>query len=124
MKRLSCDEGSSLALLVFISAFTLVAGMLLVNIQQAAIGDMRAADYARSLALVSARAGVYDVALAEQVIETSDEIEIDVTVEALDAKTFSATVCVVQPLVFGIFELQEQRVCERALARWLIGRQP
>lgn len=124
MKRLSCDEGSILSLLVFIAAFTLVAGMLLVNIQQAAIGDMRAADYARSLALVSAKSGVDDAALAEQVIEASDEIEIDVTVEALDAKTFSATVCVVQPLVFDIFELQEQRVCERALARWLIGRQP
>jgi len=121
MTRLQCERGSSLTLLVFIAAFALVAGMLLVNVQQAAIGDMRVADYARSLALVAARSGIDATSAAEQVIESNQGLELEVSVEAVDAKTFAATVCVTQPLVFELFELREQRVCERALARWLRG---
>ncbi|MFM2433491.1 MAG: hypothetical protein RI974_231 [Actinomycetota bacterium] len=121
MTRLHCERGSSLPLLVFIAAFALVAGMLLVNVQQAAIGDMRVADYARSLALVAARSGIDATSAAEQVIESNQGVELEVSVEAVDAKTFAATVCVTQPLVFELFELREQRVCERAMARWLRG---
>lgn len=119
MKRLGCDSGSSLPLLVFIAAFALVAGMLLVNVQQAAIGDMRVADYAQSLALVAVRSGVDAAVTAEQVIESNEALELEVTVEAVDAKTFAATVCVTQPLVFELFEVREQRVCEQSMARWL-----
>ncbi|MEY2673739.1 MAG: hypothetical protein RLZZ514_304 [Actinomycetota bacterium] len=121
MTRLQCERGSSLPLLVFIAAFALVAGMLLVNVQQAAIGDMRVADYARSLALVVARSGIDATSAAEQVIESNEGVELEVSVETVDAKTFSATVCLTQPLVFELFELSEQQVCERALARWLSG---
>jgi hypothetical protein len=119
MKRLGCESGSSLPLLVFIAAFALVAGMLLVNVQQAAIGDMRVADYAQSLALVVARSGVDAAVPAEQVIELNEGLELEVTVETADAKTYAATVCVTQPLVFELFAVSEQRVCERAMARWL-----
>ena len=108
-------------LLVFIAAFALVAGMLLVNVQQAAIGDARVADYARSLALVVARSGIDATSAAEQVIESNEGVELEVVVDTVDAKTFAATVCVTQPLVFELFELREQRVCERAMARWLSG---
>jgi hypothetical protein len=121
MTRLQCERGSSLPLLVFIAAFALVAGMLLVNVQQAAMGDMRVADYARSLALVVARSGIAATSAAEQVIESNQGVELEVSVEAVDEKTFAATVCVTQPLVFELFELSEQHVCERALARWLSG---
>lgn len=121
MKRLGCESGSSLPLLVFIAAFALVAGMLLVNVQQAAIGDMRVADYAQSLALVAARSGVDAAVTAEQVIESNEALELEVTVEGVDAKTFAATVCVTQPLVFELFEVREQRVCEQSMARWLSG---
>jgi 5-enolpyruvylshikimate-3-phosphate synthase len=121
MTRLQCERGSSLPLLVFIAAFALVAGMLLVNVQQAAIGDMRVADYARSLALVVARSGIDATSAAEQVIKSNQGVELEVSVEAVDAKTFAATVCLTQPLVFELFELTEQRVCQRSLARWLSG---
>ena len=121
MKRLGCESGSSLPLLVFIAAFALVAGMLLVNVQQAAIGDMRVADYAQSLALVAARSGLDSAVPAEQVIESNEALKLEVTVEAVDAKTFAATVCVTQPLVFELFEVREQRVCEQSMARWLSG---
>ena len=121
MKRLRCDSGSGLPLLVFIAAFALVAGMLLVNVQQAAIGDMRVADYAQSLALVVARSGVDAAVTAEQVIESNEALELEVTVEVVDAKTYAATVCVIQPLVFELFAVSEQRVCERAMSRWLSG---
>lgn len=121
MTRLQCERGSSLPLLVFIAAFALVAGMLLVNVQQAAIGDMRVADYARSLALVVARSGIDATSAGEQAIESNQGVELEVSVEAVDAKTFAATVCVNQHLVFELFELREQQVCERALARWLSG---
>ncbi len=121
MTRLQCERGSSLPLLVFVAAFALVAGMLLVNVQQAAIGDMRVADYAQSLALVFARSGIDATSAAEQVIELNEGVELEVSVETVDAKTFAATVCVTQPLVFELFELTEQRVCQRAMARWLSG---
>ena len=121
MTRLKCDLGSSLPLLVFIAAFTLVGGMLLVNVQQAAIGDIRVADYAQSFALVAARSGIDSALTAVQMIESSEGVELESEVETVDAKTFAATVCVTQPLVFELFELSEQRVCERALARWLSG---
>ncbi len=121
MKRLQCERGSSLPLLVFVAAFALVAGMLLVNVQQAAIGDMRVADHAQSLALVFARSGIDATSAAEQVIESNEGVELEVSVETVDAKTFAATVCVTQPLVFELFELTEQRVCQRAMARWLSG---
>lgn len=121
MKRLRCDSGSSLPLLIFIAAFALVAGMLLVNVQQAAIGDIRVADYAQSLALVAARSDPNSAVPAEQVIESIEGVDLEVTVEAVDAKTFAATVCVTQPLVFELFEVREQRVCEHAMARWLSG---
>ena len=121
MTRLRSERGSGLPLLVFIAAFALVAGMLLVNVQQAAIGDMRVADYAQSLVLVVARSGIDAAATAEQVIESNEGIELEVTVETADAKTCAATVCVIQPLVFELFAVSEQRVCERAMARWLSG---
>jgi hypothetical protein len=119
MKRLGCESGSSLPLLVFIAAFALVAGMLLVNVQRSAIGDMRVADYAQSLALVTARSGPDSAVLAEQIIESNEGLELEVTVEAVDAKTYAATVCANQPLVFELFEVREQQVCEQAMARWL-----
>ena len=121
MTRLRCESGSSLPLLLFIATFALIAGMLLVNVQQAAVGDMRVADYAQSLALVVARGGIDAAATAEQVIESNEGIELEVTVETADAKTCAATVCVIQPLVFELFAVSEQRVCERAMARWLSG---
>jgi hypothetical protein len=121
MTRLQCERGSSLPLLVFIAAFALVAGLLLVNVQQAAIGDMRVADYAQSLALVIARSGLDATSIAEQVIESNEGVELEVEVDTVDAKTFAATVCITQPLVFELFELSEQQVCERAMARWLSG---
>ena len=121
MTRLRSESGSSLPLLIFVSTFALIAGMLLVNVQQAAIGDMRVADYAQSLVLVVARSGIDAAATAEQVIESNEGIELEVTVEVVDAKTFAATVCVTQPLVFELFAVSEQRVCERAMARWLSG---
>ena len=121
MTRLRSESGSSLPLLVFVATFALIAGMLLVNVQQAAIGDMRVADYAQSLVLVVARSGIDAAATAEQVIESNEGIELEVTVETADAKTFAATVCVIQPLVFELFAVSEQRVCERAMARWLSG---
>lgn len=121
MKRLRCESGSSLPLLVFVAAFALVAGMLLVNVQQAAIGDMRVADFAQSLALVAARSGPDSAVSAEQVIESNEGLELEVTIEVVDAKTFAATVCVTQPLVFELFEVRDKRVCEQAMARWLSG---
>ena len=121
MTRLRSESGSSLPLIIFISAFALIAGMLLVNVQQAAIGDMRVADYAKSLALVVARSGIEAAAAAEQVIESNEGVDLEVTVEIADAKTYAATVCVTQPLVFELFAASEQRVCERAMARWLSG---
>ncbi len=121
MTRLQCERGSSLPLLVFVAAFALVAGMLLVNVQQAAIGHMPVADYAHSLALVFARSAIDATSAAEQVIESNEGVELEVSVETVDAKTFAATVCVTQPLVFELFELTEQRVCQRAMARWLSG---
>jgi hypothetical protein len=119
MTRLRSERGSGLPLLVFIAAFALVAGMLLVNVQQAAIGDMRVADYAQSLVLVTARSGPDSAVTAEKVIESNEGIELEVTVETADAKTFAATVCVTQPLVFELFAVSEQRVCEQAMARLL-----
>ena len=121
MKSLQSDTGSGLPLLVFIAAFSLVAGMLLVNVQQAAIGDMRVADYAQSLALVAARNGPEAAATAEHLIEANDGFELEAKVKAVDAKTFAATVCVIQPLVFELFGRTQQRVCELAMARWLSG---
>ena len=121
MTRLRSESGSSLPLLIFVSTFALIAGMLLVNVQQAAIGDMRVADYAQSLVLVVARSGIDAAATAEQVIESNEGVELEVTVETADANTYAATVCVTQPLVFELFAVSEQRVCERAMARWLSG---
>jgi len=121
MTRLRSESGSSLPLIIFISAFALISGMLLVNVQQAAIGDMRVADYAQSLALVAARSGIEAAATAEQVIESNEGVDLEVTVETADAKTYAATVCVTQSLVFELFAVSEQRVCERAMARWLSG---
>ena len=119
MKRLNDANGSSLPLLIFISAFALVAAMLLVNVQQAAIGDLRVSDYAQSIVLATARSGPEAASTAEQIIEMNEGIELEVTVENIDAKTFAATVCADQPLVFELFELSDQMVCERAMARWL-----
>ncbi len=121
MTRMRSESGSGLPLLVFVATFALIAGMLLVNVQQAAIGDMRVADYAQSLALVVARSGIEAAETAEQVIESNEGVELEVIVEKLDARTFSATACITQPLVFELFEVSEQRVCERAMARWLSG---
>jgi hypothetical protein len=119
MNRVHSEAGSSLPLLIFISAFALIAAMLLVNVKQAAIGDMRVADYAQSLALAAARDGTQAAEAAEQVIEANEGLDIETTVEAIDLRTFAATVCLVQPLVFELFELKQQRVCERRIARWL-----
>ena len=121
MTRLKCDLGSSLPLLVFIAAFTLVGRMLLVNVQQAAIGDIRVADYAQSFALVAARSGIDAAFSAVQMIESNESVELEVELDTVDPKTFAATVCVTQPLVFELLEVREQRVCERSLARWLSG---
>ena len=121
MTRMRSESGSGLPLLVFVATFALIAGMLLVNVQQAAIGDMRVADYAQSLVLVVARSGMEAAETAEQVIESNEGVDLEVTGETADAKTYVATVCVTQPLVFELFEVSEQRVCERAMARWLSG---
>lgn len=119
MKNVKSEAGSSLPLLSFIAAFAMIAAMLLVNIQQAAIGDMRVADYAQSLALTAARDGPEAAESAEQAIELNQGLEIETTIEAIDSKTFAATVCFTQPLIFEMFKVRAQRVCERRMARWL-----
>jgi hypothetical protein len=120
MKRMREDQGSSLPLLIFISAFTMISAMLLANIQQAAIGDMRVADYAQSLALAAARDGAEAAESAERVIEDNEGLDLEVNVATIDSKTFAATVCISQPLVFDLFGLRQQTVCERRMARWLV----
>jgi hypothetical protein len=119
MKNIRSEAGASLPLLIVMAAFAMIAAMLLVNIQQTAIGDMRVADYAQSLALTAARDGPEAAESAEQVIEVNQGLEIDTTIEAIDSKTFAATVCFTQPLIFEVFEVRAQRVCERRMSRWL-----
>jgi hypothetical protein len=111
------ELGSMLPLFAAFAAFSLVLGMIMVNLQQSAIADMRAGDFASSAALIATRSSESQARaiLAEIGVLTGQHFELEI--EQLDPKTVAATVCLIQPLVFDLFAQSSASVCERRMAR-------